>query len=93
MNSKDQNEETMEEKETTEECKEKGHPIEESDGERKPIEKVQKDGNATKNNKEKVLGEIRKEGQPTEKFKTGRQRNEEIKVNEGQIKKLTRKAK
>jgi hypothetical protein len=40
MNSKDQNEETMEEKETTEECKEKGHPIEESDGERKPIEKV-----------------------------------------------------
>ena len=40
-----------------------------------------------------MLGEIRKEGQPTEKFKAGRQGNEEIKGNEGQIKKLTRKAK
>ena len=39
MNSKDQNEETKEEKETTEECKEKGQPIIESDGERKSIEK------------------------------------------------------
>jgi len=46
-----------------------------------------------RNNEEKVLGEIRKEGQPTEEFKVGRQGIEEIKVNEGQIKKLTRKPK
>lgn len=39
MNSKDQNEETKEEKETTEECKEKGQPSIESDGDGKFIEK------------------------------------------------------